>query len=93
MPIIIMAYMSGGALVETNNLFALRTLLCENGWTWITAMCTMLFSLLHWPCATTLLTIRKETGSIKWTVAAFLIPTVIGLGACFLFANIAQLFI
>ncbi len=92
MPIIIMAYVSGGTLVEMQDLTSLRALLVANGWTHITAVCTMLFSLLHWPCATTLMTIRKETGSKKWTAAAFLIPTAVGLLACFLFANIARLF-
>ncbi len=93
MPIIIMAYVSGGTLTEMGDLVSLRALLAANGWTWITAISTMLFSLLHWPCATTLMTIRKETGSVKWMAAAFLIPTAVGLLACFLFANIARLFV
>lgn len=92
-PIIIMTYLSAGSLTEMNDLSALRELLTENGWTWITAVSVMLFSLMHWPCSTTCLTIRKETGSWKWTIAAFLIPTVFGLLACFLFARAAQIFI
>ena len=54
-PIIIMAYLSTGSLVEMNDLSALHTLLVQNGWTWVTAVCTMLFSLMHWPCSTTCL--------------------------------------
>ena len=92
-PIMIMTYLSAGSLIEMNDLSALRTLLVDNGWTWITAVSVMLFSLMHWPCSTTCLTIRKETGSWKWTIAAFLIPTGFGLLACFLFTRIAQIFI
>lgn len=89
-PIIIMAYMAKGSLLELESLTELKQLLVDNGWTWITAVSTMLFSLMHWPCATTLLTIQKETGSIKWTALSLLIPTVIGMLVCFLFANVAR---
>lgn len=92
-PIIIMAYLATGSLTDFSDLSALRTLLVENGWTWITAVSTMLFSLMHWPCSTTCLTIRKETQSWKWTAAAFLIPTVMGMLVCAMFANCARLFV
>ena len=92
-PIIIMAYMAQGSILEMESLTAMKDLFVQNGWTWVTAMSTMLFSLLHWPCSTTLITIKKETGSWKWTAAAFLIPTLIGLLICFLFANCARLFL
>lgn len=82
-PIIIMSYMSSGAILEFDSLDDLRRLLADNGWTWLTAVCTMLFSLCHFPCATTLLTIRKETGSWKWTGLSFLIPTITGIVICF----------
>lgn len=91
-PIIIMAYMAEGSLLEINDLTVLKDLLVNNGWTWITAVSTMLFSLMHWPCSTTCLTIRKETQSMKWTLASFLIPTVTGIVICFLFANVARAF-
>ena len=52
------------------------------GWTWQTAVCTMVFTLFHWPCATTLMTIHKETGSIKETAAAFFLPTAVGAVLC-----------
>jgi len=92
-PIIIMSYMATGTLVELEDLSSLRQLLADNGWTWITAVSTMLFSLFHWPCSTTCLTIRKETGSLKWTAISMAVPTLVGLVVCFIFANIARLFL
>ncbi|MEA4973435.1 MAG: ferrous iron transport protein B [Candidatus Metalachnospira sp.] len=92
-PIIIMAYMAQGSILEMDSLIELKQLFVANGWTWITAISTMLFSLMHWPCSTTLITIKKETDSWKWTALAFLIPTVIGMLSCILFANVARLFI
>lgn len=90
-PIIIMAYLSEGTLIEMENLFELKNLLVANGWTWITAISTMLFSLMHWPCSTSCLTIKKETQSWKWTFVSFAVPTVIGIIVCFIFANSARL--
>ena len=92
-PIIIMAYMSSGSIMELDSLAQLKQLLVDNGWTWITAISTMLFSLMHWPCSTTCLTIKKETQSLKWTAVSFLAPTIMGMIACFAFASIAKLFI
>ncbi len=92
-PIIIMAYMAQGSLLEFDSLAQLRDLLMNNGWTWITAVSTMLFSLMHWPCTTTLLTIRKESGSLKWTAMSFLVPTVCGIVLCFAFATVARMFV
>ena len=92
-PIIIMAYMAQGSLLEFDSLAQLRDLLVNNGWTWITAVSTMLFSLMHWPCTTTLLTIRKESGSFKWTVMSFLVPTVCAVVLCFAFATVARMFV
>ena len=86
-----MAYMSSGSLMELDNLWDLKQLLVENGWTWITAVSTMLFSLLHWPCSTTCLTIKKETQSLKWTAISVIVPTVIGIIVCFIFSGIARL--
>ena len=92
-PIVIMAYMAQGSLVELESLPQLKELLINNGWTWITAVSTMLFSLMHWPCTTTLLTIRKESGSLKWTVISFLVPTICGIIICFAFTCAARLII
>ncbi|RKD34187.1 nucleoside recognition domain-containing protein [Thermohalobacter berrensis] len=75
LPILIMSYMSQGAMLELDSLTALKNLLINNGWTWVTGLNFMLFSLLHFPCGTTLLTIRKETNSLKWPFFTFLITT------------------
>ena len=83
-PVMLMAYLSAGTLVEYGDLAALGELLAGQGWTWLTAVCVILLSLFHWPCSTTCLTIRKETGSWKWTVLAAAIPTALGFGLCFL---------
>lgn len=89
-PIMIMTYMASGKMVDMGDLTALKLLLVDNGWTWITAISTMLFSLVHFPCATTLLTIKKETGSWKWTALSFLLPTISGILLCTIFANLAR---
>jgi len=90
-PIIIMAYMAKGSILELDNLSALKQLLVDNGWTWITAVSVMLFSLMHWPCSTTLLTIKKETQSLKWTLVSVLVPTIIGILVCFAFTCLTRL--
>ena len=92
-PIIIMAYLSQGSLLELNDLGALKTLLLDNGWTINTAVCTCLFSLMHWPCSTTLLTIKKETGSIRWMLLALLIPTIAGILCCMAFTFFMRCFL
>lgn len=91
-PLIIMAYMAQGSLLELESISEMKQLFVNNGWTWITAVSTMLFSLMHWPCSTTLLTIKKETGSLKWTFLSFLLPTLAGIIICFIFTSIARLF-
>ncbi|MFA5604045.1 MAG: ferrous iron transport protein B [Bacilli bacterium] len=91
-PIIIMSYMATGSMLELASLNELKTLLVNNGWTWLTAVCAMLFSLMHWPCGTTCLTIKKETQSKKWTLISILIPTITGIIICFIVTNVARLF-
>ena len=91
LPVMLMAYLATGSLVEFDDLAALGALLTEHGWTWLTACCTMLFSLFHWPCSTTCLTVYKETGSVKWTALAILLPTALGLGLCLCLATAARL--
>ena len=93
LPIIIMTYLAKGSLLEIDDLDVLRKLLMDNGWNAVTAISTMLFSLMHWPCSTTCLTIRKETQSKKWTMVSFVTPTIIGIIVCALFANIARIFL
>lgn len=92
-PIIIMTYLSKGSLLEIDDINVMRNLLVNNGWTIITAINVILFSIMHWPCGTTLLTIHKETGSIKWTVISFLLPTVFGIVSCICFTSLAKLFL
>jgi len=82
LPILLMSYLSTGTMLELDSLQALGGVLTAHGWTWLTALCFMLFSLLHWPCATTLLTVWKETGSKRWTLAAALIPTASAVMVC-----------
>ncbi len=90
-PILLMSYLATGQLTELESLFELKKVLLANGWTWLTAFNTMLFALLHWPCATTLLSIHKETGSKKWTFMGFIIPTAIAFTVCFVIAQLAYL--
>ena len=87
MPILLMSYLSTGTLVDFDTVNSLGMILRDNGWTIITAINTMLFSLLHFPCSTALWTIKKETGSNKWTILSFLIPTCVAFIVCF-FVNI-----
>lgn len=82
LPIILMIYSGGSVLSDIANLDTIRALLVSNGWTYLTSINVILFSLFHWPCATTLLTVKKETGSIKWSVAAAALPTVLGVIIC-----------
>ena len=91
-PIIIMAYTAQGSILELDSLAQMKDLFVQNGWTWVTAVSVMLFSLNHWPCSTTLLTIKKETGSLKWTALAAAIPTGVGVALCILFNAVAGLF-
>ena len=90
LPIMLMAYMATGTLVEMENLSLIKQQLVDNGWTWITAVSVMLFSLMHWPCSTTCLTIYKETQSMKWTAVSVLVPTFMGFAVCFLFTSAAR---
>ncbi len=92
LPIAIMAYTAGGTLIEMDNLLLLRELLVQNGWTWVTAVNVLLFSLMHWPCSTTLLTVKKETGSLRWTALAFLLPTAVGVIVCTAFTAAVKIF-
>ncbi|HUU44273.1 MAG TPA: nucleoside recognition domain-containing protein [Acidobacteriota bacterium] len=88
MPIMIMAYVGAGAMLQLDSLSALKTLLVDqNGWTWLTAVCVMLFSLLHYPCGTAMLTIYRETKSVKWTLLSIFLPLGIAIGVCFAVAQ------
>ena len=83
-PIVLMLYTGAGTMMELGDLAAMKTLLIANGWTIKTALCTLLFMLVHWPCSTTLITIRKETGSWKWMWLAATLPALAGALLCML---------
>lgn len=92
LPIILMCYLKSGTLVNIEDTIQIGQILIQNGWTMITAMNVMLFTILHFPCATTLLTIKNETSSWKWTAISFAIPTVCGIVLC-MFTNLVYNFI
>ena len=84
MPVMLMAYLAQGSLVDFDQLTGVQTLLEAHGWTMTTAVCTLLFTLFHWPCSTTCLTIYRESKSLKWTLVAVVVPTLLGVGLCVL---------
>ena len=90
-PIMLMGYLSQGVLQQPEGLAQMQGVFLANGWTPVTALCVMLFMLMHWPCATTLMTIRKETGSLKWTLLAAALPTLCGTLACLLVNGLYRL--
>ena len=92
LPIILMSYLSSGSLVSLEDTHSIGQILIQNGWTMLTAINVMIFTLLHFPCSTTLLTIKHETGSWKWTFISFLLPTVCGIILCFITTGIYHLF-
>ena len=93
LPIILMSYMGSGSLVDLENTFSIGQILIQNGWTLLTAINVMIFTLLHFPCTTTLLTIKKESGSWKWVGLAFLLPTVCGIVLCMVTTGVWNLII
>ncbi|EOU1756078.1 ferrous iron transport protein B [Clostridium perfringens] len=92
MPIIIMSYLRATTMLELDNLYELKELLVANGWTILTAINVMILCLMHYPCGTTLWTIKQETKSFKWTALSFLIPTVAGIVICFITTQLWRLF-
>ncbi len=88
LPLMLMGYLSTGTMVEAGDLTVLSQVLTDNGWTWVTAACCIVFSVCHFPCATTCRTIYKETGSLKKTLFAMAFPTAVGLLLCFLLARL-----
>ena len=93
LPIIMMAYLSNSTLTELSSLSDMRAILLANGWTAKTAVCTIVFTLFHWPCSTTVLTAKKETGSLKQTALAVFTPTVIGILLCMSISFAFELYI
>jgi len=92
-PTIIMAYTGASMMIEFDSLSDLQALLVgQQGWTLLTAVCLMLFSLLHNPCSTTVWTMYKETGSKKWTALGALMPLAIAFVVCFAVAQTVRSF-
>ncbi len=89
-PIMLMAYTATGSLMDYESLSELRLILVHNGWTKVTAICVLIFMLFHFPCSTTLMTIKKESGSWRWTALSALLPTALGLLICFGIASLAR---
>nr|WP_235910885.1 nucleoside recognition domain-containing protein [Heliobacterium mobile] len=87
LPILIMSYLAGGSLIELDSIEELAQLFTSHGWTWLTAVNVMLFSLLHFPCGTTLLTMRKETGTWRWPILSAVMNTVLAGVVCFIVAQ------
>lgn len=82
LPIILMSYLSNNQLIRIDDITSIGEILIQNGWTILTAINTMIICLLHFPCSTTLLTIKKESGKWRWAVLAFVLPTVCGIVIC-----------
>lgn len=93
LPIILMCYLGGNTLVDLEDTASIGQILIQNGWTILTAINVMIFTVLHFPCTTALLTIKKETGSWKWTFISFLLPTVCGIIICMCTTLVYNIFI
>ncbi|MCM1115516.1 MAG: ferrous iron transporter B [Clostridium sp.] len=81
-PIALMMYLSTNEMGDYSSLESLKAILVDNGWTLTTALCTCIFSMFHFPCSTTLLTIYKETRSAKWTLLSVAAPLLTGVVLC-----------
>ena len=82
LPLILMCYLSNSEIIRIEDITQIGEILKANGWNVLTAINVMIFTLLHFPCSTTLITIKKETGSMKWMLLAFAIPTICGIVVC-----------
>ena len=81
LPVCVMILSAGGSLAQAQTM-DVSSQLVQAGWTWKTALCVMVFTLFHWPCSTTVLTIGKESGSVKWALLGMFLPTAIGVLLC-----------
>lgn len=90
LPIILMAYGAMGTLPDLGSTAEIGAALAANGWTKATAVCVILFSLMHFPCSTTLITVKKETGSLKYALVAAILPTLMGIIACIIAAEVMR---
>ena len=92
-PIMLMIYCGTTTLTDYSSLEELRQILISNNWTIITAISFLIFTICHFPCGTTILTIKKVTNSLKWTIMSILIPTITGIVLCFIVSNILKIII
>lgn len=92
LPILLMCYLKTNLMVDLDDSIAIGEILKANGWTFLTAINMMLITLMHFPCATTLMTIKKETKSWKWTLLSFVIPTACGIVVCMATTGVYNLF-
>ena len=92
-PILTVIYSSASSIGGEVSTDYISALLVENGWNGVTVVCTAIFALFHWPCSTSLITVYKETKSLRDTALAFAIPTLVGLALCAIVANVARIFI
>ena len=92
-PLMMMGYASGGNLVPTESISEMASTFLSNGWTSVTVICALVFTLIHWPCSTTIITVKKETGSIKWALLSAVIPTCIGYALCVLINLVSCIFV
>nr|WP_275589268.1 nucleoside recognition domain-containing protein [Sporohalobacter salinus] len=93
LPVLLMSYLSAGTMIEPGSMESFKNILVNHGWTWVTALSTMLFSLLHFPCGTTLLTIKKETDSLKWTIFAGVLTLGIAIVVTFIVNQVIHIFL
>ncbi len=91
LPIVLMVYLAQGSMPAIGGIGEIGSVLSANGWTGVTAICFLLFSLMHWPCSTTVWTVKKETGSWRWAAVSILLPTLFGILACLLVNGVAHL--
>lgn len=92
-PIMIMLYTNTGVLTDADSLSQMLSLFTANGWTVTTALCVIVFYLMHFPCSTTCISIYKETKSLKWTLVSFFTPLLCGFLLCFIISTVSNIFL
>lgn len=92
MPTALMIYLKTSVITDVSNVYEIGEILKANNWTFVTALCACVFVLFHFPCSTTCLSIKKETGDIRWTILSFFIPLITGTAICMLISLFAKLF-
>ncbi len=93
LPVILMTYTSSGGLFQYESAEVLKEMLVGNGWSTVTALCVCVFMLFHYPCATSLWTIKRESGMTRYALLAAILPTLLGILLCFLIFQLSILFV